>query len=187
MHPHLASNARQALNCLWLHLGTCVDRWWTRCINIKTAVPDYSRVCSSERIWDFVYLKASTCVNTSVDNLRPGVCCRNPATYVWRPNNTGWVRIYTAKEGEARSSHLRDSSGVFSLDEPTKNFTPWGGSLPDQQCSMRFNLNLNKGNNIYKDASTVQSPALQSLACIRIWYRPKLAKILVAVCFRCKR
>ena len=103
------------------------------------------------------------------------------------PNNTGWVRIYTAKEGEARSSHLRDSSGVFSLDEPTKNFTPWGGSLPDQQCSMRFNLNLNKGNNIYKDASTVQSPALQSLACIRIWYRPKLAKILVAVCFRCKR
>ena len=103
----------------------------------------------------------------SVPELKP-FGAKWPVMFGQVPNNTGWVRIYTAKEGEARSSHLRDSSGVFSLDEPTKNFTPWGGSLPDQQCSMRFNLNLNKGNNIYKDASTVQSPALQSLACIRI-------------------
>ena len=82
------------------------------------------------------------------------------------PNSSGFVRVYTANSGQMLSSILRYSEGAFSLDQQTNYVTPWGEITAENAAYTRLSLTLSRSNAIY-NGSTEQSPALQTLPCIR--------------------
>lgn len=92
-----------------------------------------------------------------------------------RPNTTGTASFNSGAEGSMASALRGGNSGVFvAYNSVEKGYSP--GS--DQATTYRnLSFDLSRGSSIYS-GSKMQSKALQTLPCIKFWYKPERIKIL---------